>query len=171
MILISESSIQKIIFLVFALCSISLSALAVDNAADVSFHGTLIEPPPCNINEGEQIDVDFGNRIGISKVDGNHYKVKVNYQISCENSSGGNWGMTLSLNGTSVEFDDEALLTSKVDLGIRIYQNDKPFTPNSTLNIDANNPPILEAVPVKKSGSALTEGSFEAWATLRADYQ
>ncbi|MGP2705730.1 fimbrial protein, partial [Serratia marcescens] len=56
-------------------------------------------------------------------------------------------------------------------LGIRIYQNAQPFKVGSALPIDPAKPPVLEAVPVGKSGETLTEGAFEATATLRADYQ
>ncbi|WP_077038912.1 fimbrial protein [Serratia sp. S119] len=142
-----------------------------DGDVDMTFRGTLIEPPPCTINDGERVDVDFGERVGINKVDGVNYRQIMNYQITCDNAGSGSWALTLSLTGAAAGFDEQALQTNKTDLGIRVYQNDKPFTPGSTLAIDINNPPRLEAVPVKREGATLTEGAFESWATLRADYQ
>jgi P pilus assembly protein, pilin FimA len=142
-----------------------------DGDVDMTFRGTLIEPPPCTINDGERVDVDFGERVGINKVDGVNYRQIMNYQITCDNAGSGSWALTLSLTGAAAGFDEQALQTNKTDLGIRIYQNDKPFTPGSTLAIDISNPPRLEAVPVKREGATLTEGAFESWATLRADYQ
>lgn len=138
---------------------------------DMTFRGTLREPPPCTINDGNRVDVDFGERVGINKVDGVNYRQLMNYQITCDNASSGSWALTLSLTGAAAGFDEQALQTNKTDLGIRVYQNDKPFTPGSTLAIDISNPPRLEAVPVKREGATLTEGAFESWATLRADYQ
>lgn len=138
---------------------------------DMAFRGTLIEPPPCTINDGNRVDVNFGERVGINKVDGVNYRQVLNYQLSCQNTGSGNWALTLSLSGAPAGFDNQALLTNQENLGIRLYQNDKPFTPGSTLDIDLNNPPRLEAVPVKSAGATLREGTFEAWATLRADYQ
>ncbi|MDC6117558.1 fimbrial protein [Serratia rubidaea] len=138
---------------------------------DMMFHGTLVEPPPCTINNDDQIEVDFGNRVGINKVDGVNYRTALNYQITCQDRGAHNWALTLSLTGAQAGFDNEALKTNMDNLGIRIYRDDVPFTPNQTLEIDVNNPPRLEAVPVKQSGATLTEGAFEAWATLRADYQ
>lgn len=138
--------------------------------ADMSFHGTLITPPPCTINDNERIDVDFGERLGINKVDGVNYRIPVNYQISCENGNSGD-SLSLSLSGTPVVFDEQALQTDRTDLGIRLYWNDTPFTPNSRIEVNPANPPRLEAVPVKRTGATLTEGAFEAWATLQADYQ
>lgn len=144
---------------------------AKDGEADMTFHGTLIEPPPCTLNDGNQVEVDFGSRVGINKVDGENYRQGLNYQITCYSAAGGNWALTLSLSGSAAGFDSEALSTDKASLGIRVYQNDKPFTPNSTVKINLANPPRLEAVPIKQAGAMLTEGAFEAWATLRADYE
>lgn len=144
---------------------------AKDGEADMMFHGTLIEPPPCTINDGNQVEVDFGDRIGINKVDGENYRQRLNYQITCDGTAGNNWALTLSLSGSAAGFDPESLLTNKAGLGIRVYQNDKPFTPNSVLKINLASPPRLEAVPIKQAGTTLKEGAFEAWATLRADYE
>ncbi|WP_447889710.1 fimbrial protein [Serratia fonticola] len=154
------------------LMGIAATAQAKDYEADMAFRGTLIIPPPCTINDDNRIDVDFGERVGINKVDGVNYRQQINYQIDCEGEGSGNWVLTLSLlSGNVANFDPEALQTNKTNLGIRVYQNDKSFTPNSTLKIDRDNRPRLEAVPVMKPGATLDEGAFEAWATLRADYQ
>ncbi|CAI1801676.1 fimbrial protein [Serratia fonticola] len=144
---------------------------AKDGEADMTFRGTLIEPPPCTINDGNQVEVNFGDRVGINKVDGENYRQPLNYQITCDKAIGGTWALTLSLSGSVAVFDSDALLTDKTSLGIRVYQNDTPFTPNSTLKINLDSPPRLEAVPIKQAGATLTEGAFEAWATLRADYE
>ncbi|MBH3259856.1 fimbrial protein [Serratia marcescens] len=154
--------------------SLAMPTWAVEGSADMTFHGTLIEPPPCVINDDNRVEVDFGERVGINKVDGVNYRTPLSYQITCENAgsgTAGKWGLNLSLTGSPSSFDSEAMVTDKDNLGIRIYRGDVPFTPNSTVAIDLSSPPVLEAVPVKKAGGALTEGAFEAWATLRADYQ
>lgn len=136
-----------------------------------TFRGTLTVPPVCSISNGQQVDVPFGDRVGINKVNGVNYRVPVNYRVTCEGGDPGSWAMSLSLSGTATGFDGQALQTDRADLGIRVYQNDSPFMPNSTLSIDPAKPPVLEAVPVKRAGSVLKEGAFEAWATLQADYQ
>ncbi|WP_411752404.1 fimbrial protein [Serratia sp. (in: enterobacteria)] len=161
----------RVLLLAFCLMGDITLAQAKDGEANMTFHGTLITPPPCTLNDGNRIDVNFGEQVGIKKVDGVNYRQRMNYQITCEGAGSGNSALTLSLSGGATGFDSEALLTDKANLGIRVYQNDKPFTPNSTLKIDLANPPRLEAVPVKNAGATLTEGVFEAWVTLRADYQ
>lgn len=139
-------------------------------AVDVLFSGTLQEPPPCVINSGNLIDVDFGNKVGVSQVNGVNYKQGVAYTITCAPGSPA-WSLGLSFNGTETAFDSAAVQTDKNGLGIRLLHNGMPFTMNTRLPINAASPPILEAVPVKDPAVTLTDGAFEATATLLADYQ
>ncbi|VEA61599.1 Minor fimbrial protein prsF precursor [Serratia plymuthica] len=134
------------------------------------FYGTLNAPPPCTINNGEQVDVDFGNRVGVNKVDGQNYIQTVNYRISCEPGISG-LAMGLKVTGSATGFDSAALQTNITDLGIRLLQNGQVFTLNKRIDIDAANPPVLQAVPVKKPGVELKAGAFTVTATLLADYQ
>ncbi|CAM3997267.1 fimbrial protein [Serratia silvae] len=148
-----------------------LIPIAVQAQVNVTFRGTLIAPPQCTINDGGQVDVAFSDQIGINSVDGVNHRKKVNYQISCDKGTNDYSMLTLTLNGNAAVFDEQVLKTTKDNLGIKIYQSNRPFLPGSTLTIVKGYPPLLEAVLVKKSNSVLTEGPFEAWATLRADYQ
>ncbi len=62
----------------------------------MAFSGTLNAPPPCVINNGQRIDVDFGEQLGISQIDGQRYLQNVNYRIDCEpGGSGQTLGLTL----------------------------------------------------------------------------
>ncbi|TFZ52681.1 pilus assembly protein [Serratia proteamaculans] len=152
------------------------SVCAAGNPVQVNLHGTLIEPPPCTINNGNVIDVDFGDRVGTSGVDGNSYKQAVNYQITCEdNPQNAPWVLGLTVLGTSTDFDDAAIATSiagttNPDFGIKLLIGGDNFTLNQRVDISAGNK-VLEAVPVKRAGSTLPEGVFDAYATLLADYQ
>ncbi|HHQ4308821.1 TPA: fimbrial protein [Serratia fonticola] len=154
---------------------LTLSLLLVcahsQGAADnLLFRGTLIEPPPCKINDGGQVDVNFGERVGVNKVDGVNYLMAMDYRIICEPGVSG-LDMTLTLSGLPTGYDDAAIKTDRADLGIRVLQNGQPFTLDKPIDIDPNNPPTLEAVPVKTPGATLNEGTFEATATLQAQYQ
>ncbi|MGP2965700.1 fimbrial protein [Serratia ureilytica] len=143
---------------------------AADNEAGMSFSGTLNEPPSCVINNGQQIDVDFGQKVGIGKVDGQNYLQTVNYRIECE--PGGN-GQTLGLTVVAAAsgFDDAAVPTNVPDLAVRLLLAGNAFVLNKREAIDAANPPTLQAVPVKRPGAGLTPQAFSAQATLLADYQ
>lgn len=137
---------------------------------NVRLRGTLIESPPCTINQGGQVDVDFGTRVGVKKVDGVNHKQVMNYQITCDPNSNAS-DMTLEIMGTPADFDAAAVSSNVTDLAIQIQQNGVPFELNKPIPISQTSPPKLYAVPVKRSGAVLMEGPFEATATLRAVYQ
>lgn len=144
------------------------AALAAEEVA-MQFRGGLIAPPPCTINAGAKIDVDFGSRVGIKKVDGVNYRQAIDYHLDCEPGARP-WELRLTLKGNGTAFDGAALQSNKADLGIRVYQNDEPFLIYSSISIDPSSPPRLEAVPVSRPGATLTEGAFFATATLLAEF-
>ncbi|WP_235432617.1 fimbrial protein [Pragia fontium] len=135
----------------------------------MSFHGILVEPPPCKINDGAMVDVNF-ERVGVNKVDGVNYLKTLDYNITCEPGVTG-LDMTLLLSGQKTSYDDAAVQTDLADLGIRVLQNGQPFTLDTPIKIDPQSPPTLTAVPVKTPGATLTENAFSASATLLASYQ
>jgi type 1 fimbria pilin len=151
------------------LLSLALLAISPLQAADnMSFRGTLIEPPPCLVNNGTNIDVPF-DKIGVNTVDGINHRQQINYVLDC--TAGPAWSMVLTLIGPAASYESATLQTNVANLGIKIYQNGQPFELSTPIAIDPQNPPLLEAVPVKKLGTELVEGMFEVTATLRADYQ
>ncbi|MCO7508336.1 fimbrial protein [Serratia fonticola] len=151
------------------LLSFALLAICPSQAAEnMSFSGTLIEPPPCLVNNDKDIDVPF-DRIGVNSVDGVKHRRQVDYVLDC--TAGPAWSMVLTLLGPVAAFEPATLQTNIANLGIKIYQNGEPFELGTPIAVDPLNPPLLEAVPVKKPGTELTERTFEVTATLLADYQ
>ncbi|MBC3219749.1 fimbrial protein [Serratia fonticola] len=155
------------IVLLLVLGALNTSGQAAEN---MKFYGTLVEPPACTINNGGNVDVDFGNRVGVKKVDGVNYLQPMNYQMTCESNANA-WRMTLEVTGKTATYDKAGVVTNITDLAIQIRQNGVPFELNKPISINLTNPPKLEAVPVKRPGSTLKEGTFEATATLKAVYQ
>lgn len=149
-----------------ALCSMGLCSAA---SANLTFSGTLNEPPPCTIDAGNTIEVDFGD-VGIKRVDGVQYRKGVGYTINCGTDTLP-WALKLSVNGTATTFDGAAVQTSVPALGIRVFQNNLPFSLNTPLDISLSSPPVLEVVPVKQPGATLAPARFSAVATLLAEYQ
>lgn len=150
-----------------ALWSLQSNALAGEVA--MAFSGTLNAPPPCVINNGQRIEVDFGEQVGISQVDGQRYLQNVNYDIDCEGSTGQTLGLTLVAAASG--FDTAAVPTNVPDLAIRLLLAGNPFVLNKRVPIEGANKPRLQAVPVKRPGGALKPQAFSAQATLVADYQ
>ncbi|EPZ8126182.1 fimbrial protein [Yersinia enterocolitica] len=147
-----------------------LACGAASAVPNLTFGGTLIEPPLCEVNSGELIDVDFGERLGIHKVDGIQYLQKVNYSITCAPGAK-DWAMELMLSGEPTPYDVAAIQTNNPDLGIRVLLNGETFILGKPVAVNPADLPVLEVVPVKTPGSTLVEGAFEATATLQAVYQ
>ena len=151
------------------------SAAASTAQSTITIKLTVLAPPPCEVTSpgGGRVEVDFGNNIGINKIDGLNYRQPMNYAIKCSTGNVNGLALKLTIKGTAASFDSSnAALQTNVDgLGIRLYQNGTPFVLNQPLTITKNAPPTLEAVPVKQSGVALKEGAFEATATLLAEYE
>ena len=161
-------SANAFIFLVALLFSTVLQAK--DNEQQMQFRGTLNEPPACTINNGQTIDVDFGERIGVNKVDGKNYLRDVNYEIQCE-KGGNSLELGLQVTATAANYDGSVIQTNLADVGIQLLLDGKPLPLNQRTRVDAAAVPVLQAVPVKRPGAELKVSAFCATATLTADYQ
>lgn len=149
-----------------ALCSIGLCSGA---SANLTFSGTLNEPPPCTIDADNTIEIDFGD-VGVKRVDGVKYRKALPYTITC-GPSPLPWALKLSVNGTPTAFDGSAVQTNVPALGIRVFQNNLPFALNTPMDIVLSSPPTLEVVPIKQPGATLSPARFSAVATLLAEYE
>jgi type 1 fimbria pilin len=143
------------------------------HAADgiFSLHGMLIAAPVCTVNDST---VDFGV-INEKEIDGSSYKEKIDSAIEC--SSEASEGITLGLEaiGTQTSFDESAVLaniagSASTELGVKLFIDGQPLALNKRVDI-INTAPLLEAVPVKKSGFVLPPGSFTATVTLLVNYE
>lgn len=166
--MISRQSLS-VAFFVLSLCSAGPAlAVATGDSRDIAFHGTL-KIHPCHINNDRDLSIHFDN-VGIHKVDGQRYKQTIGYQLVCDDIDP-SWRLTMIVKGSAASFDASALSTNATGLGIQIRQNGQPFEINKALDITYQNPPTLEAVPVKDPNvSELSEGAFSATATLLAEY-
>ncbi|MGB8665546.1 MAG: fimbrial protein [Serratia inhibens] len=145
-----------------------MPVLAWAATATVTVKVTVVAPPPCVINGNRPIEVEFGD-VMTTRVDGNNYKMPVNYTLSCTGSSSN--AMKLQVKGTGAAFNATVLLTNKAGLGIELRQGDTKLAVNRWLTFSYPNTPTLWAVPVKQAGATLTGGEFSAGATMAVDYQ
>lgn len=139
---------------------------------DITFRGTLLEYPPCEINGGQPIEIDFGE-VGVNKIDGENYAQTFTLAYDCEGTS---IDKVLRYIGNVTAFDAAAVQSTIPDFGIRLAHR------SSTGNISAfevgKTIPIASyvgsstfiATPVKKAGVELREGAFTAGATLQLEY-
>ncbi|HEJ7990411.1 TPA: fimbrial protein [Serratia liquefaciens] len=130
---------------------------------------TIVAPPPCVINNNNLIEVNFGNDVMTTRIDGSYKKQSVLYSVECKNAS--NNAMKMQIQGNSAVFDSEVLQTNKDDLGIALLRNGNRQPLNAWLNFTYPNLPTLEAVLVKQAGATLSGGVFSAGATMKVEYQ
>ncbi|CAI1962550.1 MULTISPECIES: fimbrial protein [Serratia] len=155
------------LFLTGAFC---LFAAGVTQAATmVSVKVTVLAPLPCVINGNQPIEVNFGDEVMTTRVDGENYRTLVDYSVTCDKPEKN--GMRLLIAGTGAVFDGKLLQTNVGSLGIAFLNNDARIELNSWQNFTFPVLPKLEAVPVKQANATLPTGEFTASATLRVDYQ
>ncbi len=139
------------------------------NTVDMNFKGTLIEPPLCQINAGQDIIVYFG-KIGINKLDGNNYRKDIGFPLDCVSSPP--WSLTMTLNSNKIALFSPGTIQSSINgMGIKIFVDGEPVIFSKDIIINPEKIPKLEAVPISKKGVTLIEGKFTASATLTLQYQ
>lgn len=141
----------------------------VQAETSLTIRAVIIAPPPCVINSGSTLDVPFGNYLLTTRVDGVNYRRDVPYTVTCDAPF--NNALKLELRGSGAAFDSRVLLTRKADLGVKLFVNGADWPLNTAVNFTHPNFPVVQAVPVKRVGSTLAGGAFDAAATLVVDYQ
>ncbi|HEQ1860088.1 TPA: fimbrial protein [Providencia alcalifaciens] len=155
------------VFLLFIL--FPFSSTARDNETDILIKGNLITPPPCHIDNGKDIEVEFGN-VSIKSIQGNAQKRQVNYQIQCEENKN-NWAMYLTLNGAKSAFDTNGLNTGITNLAVKFQLGDQTLDLGKKYLINPSNPGVLWAVLVRDGNKELKTGDFLANGTMLVEYQ
>lgn len=159
-----------------ALCAAGLTLLAttitpvaVEASTSTITVKVTITAPPCEINNNKLIEVNFGNDVLTTRVDGNYKKRPVDYSVQCK--GGASNSVRMMIEGGGAMFENEVLLTNKTDFGIEVLNNGNRMPINRWLNFTYPNWPTLEAVPVKRPGATLTGGAFSAGATMKVEYR
>ncbi|WP_422527497.1 fimbrial protein [Serratia fonticola] len=149
-----------------------LASVQAGNVLTVNITGTVIAGPACQItgNANNRIEVDFGNNLQTTSIDGSNYAMPIPLALTCSGNPSSLRLRFLSPGGGST-FDGNVLATNISDLGIKLLQPD-----NSALNLGdwftfaySATPPAIKAVPVKRTGATLPGGMFGASATLEME--
>ena len=138
-------------------------------AANITVNVAVMAQPSCVINGERPIEVNFGDDVMVTRVDGRNYSRPIGYTLNC--GGGGSSKLKMQLRGSSAAFDGQLLQTSNGDLGIALLRDGNRVAPNSWMNFNYGDAPLLTAVPVKRPGSALKGGLFTAGATMLIAYQ
>ncbi len=148
--------------------SLSLGTAQAAEQATVTVKVT-ITAPACEINGNNLIEVNFGNDVITTRVDGSYKKTAVPYSVDCQGAP--STAMKMQIEGTGAAFNNKALRTNQTDFGIAFLNGGKALPINNWLKFTYPNLPRLEAVPVKRSGAKLAGGAFSAGATMKVEYQ
>ncbi|MDK2633229.1 fimbrial protein [Pantoea stewartii subsp. indologenes] len=141
------------------------------STTNVVFSGTLLDSPPCIVNDGKNIVVDFGEELMTTRIDGKEYRKKIDFTLDCTSAISSKQRVKISGNTTLFGFDGEVLSTPKDGLGIAIYLNDVRYVLGEWINFNVPAVPEFYAVPQKKDNVKLSGGEFHAMASLIVDYQ
>ncbi|MBM7016678.1 fimbrial protein [Enterobacter cloacae] len=158
-----------LIILLLCMNMVAPASGAVEKTASAKFHGTLIVVE-CSINSGKRQTVDFGDAVGIHRIDGKRYEQPVPFSLDCKNYAGGQMPtMTLKAEGTATTFNEAALTTNINGLGIELRSNGTALPLNKEVNLDYSNVPSLSAVPVVDPSVELQEQPFTATVRLTVE--
>lgn len=139
-------------------------------ADNMRFSGTLIEPPPCVINNSQPIEVNFGNDVMTSRVDGTSYKkMPITYQLNCTGNATN--ALRMQIEGSAAGFNNQWLNGNKANFAIALLNNGAALGVNRWFNFTYPTVPVLEAVPAKNPAGGLTGGIFVVTATMKIDYR
>lgn len=140
-------------------------------STSITVNVTVVAPPPCVINDGQAIEVDFGNDVITTRVDGNNYRRPIPYTVECSDNTSN--AMTLEIQGVEAGFGSNVLRTNKPDLGIALFSGNtyEPLELSTPIQFTYPAIPVLTAAPIKRTGSKLTAGAFSAAASIKVDFQ
>lgn len=135
----------------------------------------LFVPDKCVVNEGQLINVEFGEISG-SNLNGSSYPQHIPVQFQCAGGSfeDGSLNIKLAVSGAAASFNDNAFKTNKSDLGIQLTHNGELVIPNvfyPVPNIGNGGSWNLLAVPLANGNKENDEGEFNASATIVASFQ
>ncbi|VTP83596.1 fimbrial subunit [Proteus vulgaris] len=87
---------------------------AIPGIVYINITGNVIAPPPCLINDGKMIEVNFGEVMS-TRIDGTNYKQPVHYTATCQKMPTN--AMKVYITGSATGFDSNALQTDITGLG------------------------------------------------------
>ncbi len=58
------------------------------HAVELRLHGTLIENPPCTLNDNQSLMIEFGDALSVKKIDGVNYLQRKAIPVKCTEDPG-----------------------------------------------------------------------------------
>ncbi|HAV1840559.1 TPA: fimbrial protein [Enterobacter hormaechei subsp. steigerwaltii] len=141
-------------------------AQAKTGESPVRFHGTLTVVD-CTVNDDQDQTVDFGDAVGVHRIDGKRYSQPVPFSMNCTAPDKGSIPpITMTLSGIVTDFDKAAVTTTVDKLGIEVQLDGIPHELNKPFTVNYAHLPKLTAVPVLKPGAELKAQPFKGGVRL-----
>lgn len=148
----------------------------------VTMSGTITVPQTCNINEGDVINVDFGNIDAFKFTTKGQpptglTKKRLDFAIKCSNISNG-VAVSLEFNGTADANDSTAVKTDNSDIAIRLAD-----TSNNTISPQGGEIPVnfnyanqtgtsaMQLYPINTTGNVPKIGKFNSQVNVTVDIE
>jgi len=148
---------------------ISLALARLQDVQTITISMTVLEPPPCTINDGRTIEVDFGEIVA-SDLLNDAISRPIDLNLLCSSMSKNQ--LRLQIQGTPDEDYPGYLLASYSPIAIKFTSNGQVLPINSWLNFSWPDAPELRVATFHKPNWLVQGGaSFSASATLRVEYQ
>lgn len=146
------------------LCLFSSPTLASNIHVNVEVLG-----PSCTVNNGEIIEVDFGDEILSTKLNGANYKQSFTLSIQCNSATANT--VYLAFQGEQWEPGINALKTSKENLHIEFYRGWNLILLNEKVAVPKDELYFFQATPRKFGSVKVQPGPFSASATTVVYYE
>lgn len=146
------------------------TAFAEDNSPIVTVK-VMVNAAPCEINNNQLINVDFGDNIITTDVAGGTVEKSVNYTLDCTNADQSKT-LVMRISGSGADFDNALLETSIQELGVKFEADGADYPLNTSLVLGSfESKPAIMVILVQQPGVRLPTGGFTAGATMTVDYQ
>lgn len=134
----------------------------------VTIRGKVLSPP-CTINGGRDIFVNFGSGILPGSINGINHEKPLPYTVDCP--AGTSNLLKLQVAGTGAAFNASLLSTNKNNLAIEIKSNGTRLAINNWIDFVYPTQPALSAVLVRNSTGSISLGTINATATIIVEYR
>ena len=140
------------------------------SATDIVVKATVLGPA-CTINNGNVIEVNFGNDILANKINGDNYQQSFTLNFSCTTQTPNN--VFITIEGYPWDYYNPIHLpTSKENLFVIFKHGNKTLPINEKIQVDRRNSQTILAIPTRyDKDDRIKPGPFNVATTLKVSYE
>ncbi|WP_413483022.1 fimbrial protein [Morganella psychrotolerans] len=143
------------------------TANVVRSAVDIRIIGKLVPPPPCKVNNDEEILIDF-QRIQIKSLEKADARRDVDIPFVCE-QEGTDFKYYLTVDGPRAQFNNKLIKTNQSNLAFNIELAGTKLDLGKAQLVNSRHL-TLTVVLTKNPNGALSPGDFNGTGTVTMEY-